>query len=129
MAVSYVGLNSLDGIDRERLKKVVSKYNSDIRRFGAKNNLKFHVKVHEVGSKVRYSFRAHLNFGKETLTSEVEGWDLRKNVNSVMKKLMTAIEHKFHLEGQKQEKFHPKKGKDGFGKRVKLKLKGLVKFI
>ena len=129
MAINYVGLNSLDDIDRERLKKVVSKYDSDLRRFGAKKDLKFHVKVHEVGGRVRYSFRVHLSFGKETLNSEVEGWDFKKNIHAVMKKLMTAAEHKFHLEGQKQEKFHPKKGKDGFGKRVKLKLKGLVKFI
>lgn len=129
MAVSYVGLNSLDDIDRERLKKIVSKYNSDLRRFGSGNNLKFHVKLHEVGGRVRYSFRVHLSAGNEVLNSEVEGWDFKKNIHSVMRKLMTAVEHRFHLEGQKQQKFHPKKGKDGFGKRVKLKLKGLVKFI
>ncbi|MBT4576820.1 hypothetical protein HOM13_01725 [Candidatus Woesearchaeota archaeon] len=129
MAVNYVGLNSLDEIDRERLKKIVSKYGVDIKRLGIKNALKFHVKTHEVGGRVRYNFRTHLSVGKDVLNSEVEGWTIKTNVHSVMRKLLTAAEHKFHVMGQKQQKFHPKKAKDGFGKRVKMKIKGLVKFI
>ncbi len=129
MVVNYVGLNSLEGIDRERVKKIVSKYDLDIQRLGIKNNLKFHVKTYEIGGRVRYSFRTHLSVGKDVLNSEAEGWTIKTNVHSAMKKLLTAAEHKFHVMGQKQQKFHPKKGKDGFGKRVKMKLKGLVKFI
>lgn len=129
MAISYVGLDVLDSTDCGRLKKIVSKYNSDISRIENKSDLKFHVKTYEVGGRVRYSFRVHLSIGKEVLNSEIEGWDFKKDVHAVMEKLMTAVEHRLHLEGQEQQKFHPKKGKDGFGKRVKLKLKGLVKFI
>ncbi len=127
--VNYVGLGVLDKTDQERLKKLVSKYYSRLSRKFSVGDLKFHTKTADVSGRTRYRFQARIIHGKDVLNAESEVWTLRKGIHLVMRKLITAVEHKFHLEGQKQQKFHPKRGKGNFGKSVKLKLRGLVKFI
>jgi hypothetical protein len=77
---------------------------------------------------MKYVFNTQLNIEKEIFSASSSGWDLRKTIHRIMKKLINAVEHKFHIEGQKQQQFHPKKAKRGFGKSIKLKIKGLVKF-
>lgn len=129
MKITYVGLDFLDNTEKELLKKLVSKYSSKFDRKVKNSSLKFHVKLHEVGGNLKYSFHVHLSFGKNAISVEYADWDLKKTGYKVMEKLYTAAEHKFHEEGQKQQKFHPRKGKKGFGKAVTMKLKGLVKFI
>ena len=127
--VNYVGINSLNRTESGILKKLVMGYLKQLDRSAPKANVRFHVKLHEIGGKLKYSFHARLNLGKDTLSSEAADWDLRRTVHKVMKKLLTAVEHKLHSEGQKQQKFHPRKAKRGFGKTIKMKIKGLVKFI
>tara|TARA_Y100000310_G_C20072125_1_gene529881 strand:- start:56 stop:448 length:393 start_codon:yes stop_codon:yes gene_type:complete len=127
--VNYVGVNSLSRTEGGILKKLVMKYLKQLDRSVPKANVRFHVKLYEIGGKLKYSFHARLSVGKDVLSSEAVDWDLRRAVHKVMKKLLTAVEHKLHKEGQKQQKFHPKKAKRGFGKSIKMKLRGLVKFI
>ncbi|MBT3262374.1 hypothetical protein HN992_02410 [Candidatus Woesearchaeota archaeon] len=126
--VNYIGLKSLDATEGEILKTLVLKYLVKLDRSLPNGNVKFHVKLHEIGGKVKYSFHARVKAEKEILGSAADDWDLRRTVHKVMKKLLSSVEHKLKLDGQKQEKFHPKRAKRGFGKSIKMKLKGLVKF-
>lgn len=129
MKINYVGLNLLDRTEAESLKKLVSKYSSKFDNTVQNSSLKLHVKLHEIGGKTKYSFHVHLSFGRKAISVEHSEWDLKKTGHKVMEKLHNAVEHKLHIEGQKQQKFHPKKGKKGFGKSIAMRLKGLVKSI
>ena len=109
--VNYIGLKSLDATEGEILKTLVLKYLVKLDRSLPNGNVKFHVKLHEIGGKVKYSFHARVKAEKEILGSAADDWDLRRTVHKVMKKLLSSVEHKLKLDGQKQEKFHPKRAK------------------
>ena len=127
--VNYVGLDSLEREEKEALNTIVLNHASKLDRILPNLNLRFHVKLYDIGGKVKYSFHARTKIGKETLLAEAADWDMRRTTHMAMEKLLTAVEHKLHVQGQKQQKFHPKKAKRGFGKNVKLKMRGRAKSI
>ena len=129
MKISYVGLNSLDSTEREIVKKLVSSYSDKINRYGGIPSLRVFLKLYKKQGKEKYSMHARLEVKKEVIDAKVYDWDIRRTTHAIMQKLLNGLEHKFHRDQQKQQKFHPKKGKRGFGKNIKMKLKGLVKFI
>jgi hypothetical protein len=124
--VRYIGINSLEVFDREILKKLIMDYMVKLDRILPNASLKFHVKLLKIKGKILYSFHVRLKIGKEVMGFNVEDWDMRKTVRKVMIKVLNAVEKELKIKGQKQQKFHPKKAKRGFGKYVKM-MKGLVK--
>lgn len=126
--IEYVGLNSLEKADSVMLDTIVSRYLDKIDRALPGSKVRFHAKLHDIGGRVKYSFHAKVKAFNDLLRVEATDWDLNRTAHKTMEKLVTAIEHRMHAEGQKQQKFHPKKAKRGFGKQVKLKMRGRVRF-
>jgi hypothetical protein len=123
--VRYIGVNSLEVFEREIMKKLVMDYMVKLNRILHNPNARFHVKLLRVNGKMMYSFSVRLKIGKEFMSFNVEDWDMRRTVRKVMTKVLNAVEKELKIKGQKQQKFHPKKAKRGFGKYVKM-MKGLV---
>jgi len=115
-------------MDRDIVKKIVIKYMEKLDRILPNANLKFHAKLKKVRGKVMYSFHVMLKIGKEFMSFKADDWDLRRTCHKVMKKVLNAAEKEFKVGGQKQQSFHPSRAKRGFGKYVRMKLKGLVKW-
>jgi len=122
-------LNLLDHDEKDILMAIVSRHSKKLDRALPGANLMFHVKLHEIGGRMKYSLHSRVKVGKEMLAAEAADWDLNRTTHKVMEKLMNSVEHTLHTEGQKQQKFHPKKAKRGFGKNIKLKLRGRAKIL
>jgi len=127
--VVYAGLKLLETRDKDVLNTLVLKHVKKLDRITKNSKIRFHVKMHEIGGRAKYSFHVKINLGKDSLNVEASDWDMRRTVHMAMDKLITAVEHKIHSEGQQQQKFHPKKAKRGFGKNVKLNLRKRKKEI
>ena len=127
--ITYVGLNLLDHNEKDSLMAIVGQHAKKLERIVPKANLMFHVKLHEIGGRMKYSLHSRVKVGKEMITAEASDYDLHRTSHKVMDKLMNGIEHKLHTEGQQQQKFHPKKAKRGYGKQVKLKLRRRAKIL
>ena len=74
-------------------------------------------------------FNARIESPDMVLKSDASDWDLRRTVHMLMKALENELKRRFKTEGQKQERFHPKKAKRGTDTRVKLKLRRRTRII
>ncbi len=128
MPIEFIDLKILNEEEIPILNKLVKEYYTKFERDLKNPKLIIHFKKYKKsGNQVKYSIHSRIDSPSIILSANAHDWDFARTLHKVFKKLEQEFQHKFKTEGQKQERFHPKRSKRGTDTRVKLRLRGKIR--
>ncbi|MFC1753253.1 hypothetical protein ACFL96_07655 [Thermoproteota archaeon] len=96
--IQYIGLNDLDPVDQEMVKKLVDEYSYKVKRvLHNVTSLVLHIKRHSKGGnrdRIEISLRA-LAPTRIFEVGKTEDWDLARAVHKAFKDILREIEHEY----------------------------------
>jgi len=99
------GFDVLTEKEKEIVNKLLDEYSLRIERF-TKNptSLKLHLKEYSKENKqkkVKYSINAEIVSSGKVFTANAHDWDLSRTMHKLLNKLISEIEHHYHVSEQK----------------------------
>lgn len=105
--IQFVGLNDLEDVDKELVKKLTEQYYPKIKRsLHNLTSLKVHVKIYaKEGARHKYSINVQAIAPTKNFQSDkASDWDLASSCHKAFKDLQVQIPHAFHDEVTRQNK-------------------------
>ena len=109
--IQIVGLELLDKIEKEDIKKLAEEYFIKIQR-QLKNieSVVIHIKEYnKEGNRKKFSIHIRAIAPEHIFEADAADWDFKRTIHKVFKKLETELEHHFH--GSDQHKHKTRLGK------------------
>jgi len=100
--IEVKGLEILDEKEKIIADKLFQEYYKKIQR-KIKNNLKIKIHIKEYnkeGKRKKYSINVDIISSGKIFRAESYAWDFSVAIHDVFKKVLTQIEHKFHISNQ-----------------------------
>ena len=102
--IEIKNIELLDEKEKSLAEKLFPEYHEKIKR-QIKNKdttLKIDIKEHGKGGKrKKYSITVTLEFARNIIKANAFDWEFARTIHKVMEKLITEIEHKFHVSEQR----------------------------
>ncbi len=106
--IEFEGAEELNESERFQLDKIAESYLNKIRR-KIKNDFLLRIKLkeyHRDGKKDKahkFSIKAQIKTSTIGIDSEAHDWDLNRTLHAALDKLLSEIEHRFHVSEQGRE--------------------------
>ena len=101
MTLNFIGVNSLDSNELNKLTTYSEKFYNKTCRNLHDPLVIFHVKkMKNSGKKCKYSVHGRIESPSLLAAAESSDWDLVRTLNTTFKKIENEIEHKFKTEGK-----------------------------
>ncbi len=93
------GFENLEEFEREIIDEVIEKnLNSISKKIGTPSNVKVYFKTYKKeGKNKKTSIHLELKLNNKTIEADEEGWNSVRATKKVFEKIITQIEHEFHI--------------------------------
>ena len=103
MGLSFIGVNSLDESELDKLSAYSEKfYNKTCRTFSDPLVILHIKKMKNTGNKCKYSIHGRVEAPSLLASVEYSDWDLVKTLNRTFEKIENELDHKFKTQGKKE---------------------------